>query len=83
MPVEIGAESVRHGRHVTVQLAEGAVHRTLFRAILRRVDDLRGRLTPAKAEGIDETRKRLEKCIRMARKMTAWPCKHGPISRFV
>jgi hypothetical protein len=34
--------SVRHGRHVVFQLAEVAVPRALFAAILRRIDRLRG-----------------------------------------
>ena len=40
--VKIGARIVRHGRYVVFQLAEVAVPRTLFAAILRRVERLRG-----------------------------------------
>ena len=40
--VKIGARIVRHGRYVVFQLAEVAVPRTLFAAILRRIDRLRG-----------------------------------------
>jgi hypothetical protein len=40
--VKIGARIVRHGRHVVFQLAEVAVPRALFAAILRRIDRLRG-----------------------------------------
>jgi hypothetical protein len=40
--VKIGAWIVRHGRYVIFQLAEVAVSRTLFVAILRRIDRLRG-----------------------------------------
>ncbi len=39
--VKIGAKVVRHGRYVTLQLAEVAVPRNLFREILRLIDDLR------------------------------------------
>jgi hypothetical protein len=37
-----GARIVRHGRYVVFQLAEVAVPRALFVAILRRIDRLRG-----------------------------------------
>jgi hypothetical protein len=40
--VKIGARIVRHGRYVAFQLAEVAVPRALFAAILRRIDRLRG-----------------------------------------
>ncbi len=40
--VKIGARVVRHGRYVAFQLAEVAVPRALFAAILRRIDRLRG-----------------------------------------
>jgi hypothetical protein len=40
--VKIGARIVRHGRYVVFQLAEVAVPRALFTAILRRIDRLRG-----------------------------------------
>jgi Transposase DDE domain group 1 len=40
--VKVGARIVRHGRYVTFQLAEVAVPRALFAAILRRIDRLRG-----------------------------------------
>jgi len=39
--VKIGAKIVAHGRYVTFQMAEVAVPRDLFDAILRRIDDLR------------------------------------------
>ena len=45
--VKIGAKVVRHGRHVTFQLAEVAVSRDLFRKILSLIDDLRPRPAPA------------------------------------
>ncbi len=45
--VKIGAKVVRHGRHVTFQLAEVAVSRALFRKILSLIDDLRPRPAPA------------------------------------
>ena len=32
-----GAKGVTHGRYVTVQMAEGAVSRQVFRAILERI----------------------------------------------
>jgi hypothetical protein len=40
--VKIGAKIVRHGRYLVFQLAEVAVPRALFAAILRRIDRLRG-----------------------------------------
>ena len=40
--VKIGARIVRHGRYVVFQLAEVAVPRALFAAILRRIEHLRG-----------------------------------------
>ena len=40
--VKIGARIVRHGRYFVFQLAEVAVPRALFAAILRRIDRLRG-----------------------------------------
>src|SRR4051794_29445491 len=40
--VKIGARIVRHGRYAVFQLAEVAVPRALFAAILRRIDRLRG-----------------------------------------
>ena len=39
--VKIGARIVRHGRYVVFQLAEVAVPRALFAAIMRRIDRLR------------------------------------------
>ena len=36
-----GAKVVRHGRHVTFQLAELTISRTLFAEILRLIDGLR------------------------------------------
>jgi hypothetical protein len=40
--VKIGARIVRHGRYIVFQLAEVAVPRGLFAAILRRIERLRG-----------------------------------------
>jgi hypothetical protein len=40
--VKIGARIVRHGRYLVFQLAEVAVPRTMFAAILCRIDRLRG-----------------------------------------
>ena len=40
--VKIGARIVRHGRYLVFQLAEVAVPRAPFAAILRRIDRLRG-----------------------------------------
>jgi hypothetical protein len=40
--VKIGARIVRHGRYMVFQLAEVAVPRALFAAILRRIGRLRG-----------------------------------------
>ncbi len=45
--VKIGAKAVAHGRYVTFQLAEVAVHWDLFRKILRLIDDLRPSPAPA------------------------------------
>jgi hypothetical protein len=39
---KIGARAVRHGRYVIFQLAEVAVPRALFAAILRWIERLRG-----------------------------------------
>jgi hypothetical protein len=47
--VKIGARIVRHGRYIVFQLAEVAVPRTLFAAILRRIDRLRPRPPPLPA----------------------------------
>jgi hypothetical protein len=44
--VKIGARIVRHGRYAIFQLAEVAVPRALFAAILRRIDRLRGPPVP-------------------------------------
>ena len=38
--VKIGAKAVAHGRYVTIQLAEVAVPRDLFRKVLRLIDGL-------------------------------------------
>lgn len=40
--VKIGARIVRHGRYLIFQLAEAAVPRSLFAAILCRIDRLQG-----------------------------------------
>jgi hypothetical protein len=45
--VKIGAKVVRHGRYVTLQLAEVAVPRSLFQQILTLIDDLRREPVPA------------------------------------
>jgi Transposase DDE domain group 1 len=47
--VKIGARIVRHGRYVVFQLAEVAVPRSLFTAILRRIDELRPQPPPLAA----------------------------------
>ncbi len=44
--VKFGAKVARHGRYVTVQLAEVAVPRDLFAGILDRIDRLRPRPVP-------------------------------------
>ena len=81
--VKIGAKVVRHGRYVTFQLAEVAVPRDLFRKILSLIDDrdedpLRRRPRESTAR-----RKRQERCVWMARKMTEWPSKRGPITKIM
>ena len=45
--IKIGAKVVRHGRYVTLQLAEVAVPKELFQKILSLIDDLRRRPVPA------------------------------------
>jgi hypothetical protein len=47
--VKIGARIVRHGHYVFFQLAEVALPRALFAAILRRIDRLRPRPLPLPA----------------------------------
>jgi hypothetical protein len=42
IPVKIGARIVRHGRYSVFQLAEVAVPRALFAAVLRWIERLRG-----------------------------------------
>jgi hypothetical protein len=49
--VKIGARIVRHGRYLVFQMAEVAVPRAMFAAVLRRVDRLRGLDLPLKVEG--------------------------------
>jgi hypothetical protein len=44
--VKIGARIVRHGRYLVFQLAEVAVPRALFAAILRRIERERPRPLP-------------------------------------
>ncbi len=44
--VKIGAKVVRHGRSVTFQLAEVAISRRLFAAILQLIDGLRPKPAP-------------------------------------
>jgi hypothetical protein len=45
--VKIGAKIVRHGRHVTFQMAEVAIPRGLLVDFLRRIDRLRPNVAPA------------------------------------
>ena len=45
--IKIGARIVRHGRYLVFQLAEVAVPRPLFAAILQRIERLRGPPVPA------------------------------------
>ena len=44
--IKFGAEVVRHGRYFTFQMAEVAIPRHLFAAILRLIDDLRPSALP-------------------------------------
>ena len=46
--IKIGAKVVRHARQVVFQMAEVAVPRELFRAILEKIESLR---MPATASG--------------------------------
>jgi len=39
--IKIGAKVVRHARRIVFQMAEVAISRTLFAAILRRIERLR------------------------------------------
>ena len=50
--VKVGAKVVGHGRYVTLQLAEVALPRKLFRKIPRRIDKLRPKPAPPRAEKI-------------------------------
>ena len=45
--IKIGAKIVRHGRYVTFQLSEVVIPRDLFADILRRIDRLRPKPSPA------------------------------------
>ncbi len=45
--IKIGAKIVRHGRYVTFQMAEVAILKDLFADILRRIDRLRPKPSPA------------------------------------
>ncbi len=45
--VKIGAKVASHGRYFTFQLAEVAISRRLFAAILSLIDELRPRPAPA------------------------------------
>lgn len=45
--IKIGGKTVRHGRYVTLHMAEVAVPRALFADILRRIDRLRSKPAPA------------------------------------
>ena len=44
--IKIGAKVVRHGRYITLQLAEVAIPRALFAEILRLIDRLQPALLP-------------------------------------
>jgi len=46
--IKIGAKVVRHGRHVTFQLAEIAIPRRLFAEILRLIGGLRPKPAPTR-----------------------------------
>ena len=45
--IKIGAKVVRHARYAVFQMAEVAVPKELFEQILRLIDELRPRPTPA------------------------------------
>ncbi len=79
--MKIGAKVVRHGRYVTFQLAEVAVPRSLLQKILGLIDDLRRRPAPAQAGKSTARRKRQERCVWMARKMTEWSSKRRPLTK--
>ena len=51
--MKIGAKVASHGRYITFQLAEDAIPRRLFAAILSLIDELRLRAAPAWAGDID------------------------------
>ena len=44
--IKIGAKVVRHGRDITLQLAEAAISRALFADVLRLIDGPRPRPPP-------------------------------------
>ena len=63
-PIKIGRKVVNHGRYVTCKLADVAMPRSLFREILRRIDEGRRRPAPASAERIgSETKATREGCL--------------------
>ncbi len=45
--IKIGAKIVRHGRYLTFQMAEVAILKDLFADILRRINRLRPKPSPA------------------------------------
>ena len=48
--IKIGAKVVRHGRYITLQLAEVAISRALFADILRLIDGLQPSPAPTGTE---------------------------------
>ena len=56
--MKFGAKVVRHGRYVTLQLAEIAIPRRLFAEILRLIDGLRPKAAPPSSPGPPHARRR-------------------------
>ncbi len=79
--IKIGAKVVRHGRYVTLQLAEVAVPRGLFRKILSLIDDLRPRPAPAQAGEIHGRVKTTGGVCLNGGNLGKWPSKRGPITK--
>ena len=67
--IKIGAKIVRHGRHVTFQMAEVVIPRDLFADILRRIDRLRPpQPRHERRHPVPSRRRRQDRCARIAGK---------------
>ena len=82
--VKIGSKVVSHGRYVTFQLAEVAVPRELFRKILSLIRWSATKTRSGVCRGIRRRgKKRWEKWVWMANKMTEWLSTLGPITKIM